>query len=145
MRKMLFRLRMLLDFHVATVYNSLKKSAIGLKGSVLDIGCGQSPYKHLFEDGRFRYHGVDINDSGNFGYLNLDVTHFDGENIPFGDESFDVILCTEVIEHVANPSRLISEMGRVLKPGGTAVITAPWSLEISLQALRLPPLHTLYA
>lgn len=41
-----------------------------------------------------------------------------GENLPFADNSFDIVICNSVIEHVANVSKVISEMLRVLRPGG---------------------------
>lgn len=48
----------------------------------------------------------------------IDFIHGYGENLPFVDNSFDIIICNSVIEHVANVSKVISEMVRVLKPGG---------------------------
>lgn len=45
--------------------------------------------------------------------------------LPFKDESFDIVLCTEVIEHVDNQSQAIEEMFRVIKKGGILVITSP--------------------
>jgi len=45
--------------------------------------------------------------------------------LPFKDESFDIVLCTEVIEHVDDQSQAIEEMFRVIKEGGILVITSP--------------------
>lgn len=50
---------------------------------------------------------------------------FDGRQIPFEDSSFDLILCTEVLEHAEDPDKLVREMNRVLQPGGMALITVP--------------------
>lgn len=50
-------------------------------------------------------------------------------SIPVPDASFDVVLCSEVLEHVPDPVAAVKELGRVLKPGGTLLLTAPfWSL-----------------
>jgi 2-polyprenyl-3-methyl-5-hydroxy-6-metoxy-1,4-benzoquinol methylase len=48
-----------------------------------------------------------------------------GESIPFVDESFELVLCTQVLEHVSRPSDVVTELHRVLKPGGIAFISVP--------------------
>lgn len=52
------------------------------------------------------------------------ITFFkaDGHKLPFRSNSFDVILCTEVLEHVEDPGAVVAELHRVLKPGGEAII-----------------------
>jgi ubiquinone/menaquinone biosynthesis C-methylase UbiE len=47
-------------------------------------------------------------------------------SIPAPDRSFDVVLCTEVLEHVADPVAAIQELSRLLKPGGHIILTAPF-------------------
>jgi ubiquinone/menaquinone biosynthesis C-methylase UbiE len=47
-------------------------------------------------------------------------------SIPVEDETFDVVLCTEVLEHVSNPIDALNELTRVLKKGGTLILTAPF-------------------
>jgi ubiquinone/menaquinone biosynthesis C-methylase UbiE len=49
----------------------------------------------------------------------------DGGRLPIADGAFDKVLCTQVIEHVDDPESLIREIGRVLKPGGVAVLDTP--------------------
>ena len=49
-----------------------------------------------------------------------------GEQIPFGDAVFDAVVCSEVIEHVAQPRELIDEICRVLRPGGFLLLTSPF-------------------
>jgi SAM-dependent methyltransferase len=74
------------------------------------------------------YTGIDIGDaSSRFAYENRDCTHFDGRQIPFQSETFDAILCTEVLEHVLDYQTLVNEMHRVLRPGGIILVTVPWS------------------
>jgi SAM-dependent methyltransferase len=97
-----------------------------LTGTILDVGCGESPYKHLVAPDA-RYVGIDIQDSSKFGYDNRDAIHSDGQTISAPEESFDHFLCTEVLEHVADAGKLVSEMHRVLKKGGTGIVTVPWS------------------
>jgi 2-polyprenyl-3-methyl-5-hydroxy-6-metoxy-1,4-benzoquinol methylase len=57
-----------------------------------------------------------------------DIDHFDAEKdvYPYGDASFDTVLCCELIEHLfADPMHMMSEINRILKPGGHLVLTTP--------------------
>jgi SAM-dependent methyltransferase len=47
----------------------------------------------------------------------------DAHALPFNDASFELVLCTEVLEHLVNPPQAIAEMRRVLAPGGTLILT----------------------
>lgn len=51
--------------------------------------------------------------------------HFDLHDIPFESNSFDVVMCNHVLEHVNDADRCISELYRVLKPGGWAIMQVP--------------------
>ncbi len=51
--------------------------------------------------------------------------HFDLHEIPFTDDSFDMILCNHVLEHVNNDRTVLSEFWRVLRPGGFAILQVP--------------------
>jgi SAM-dependent methyltransferase len=122
--------RLLLDFQALTIYKHLKPQLSSLKGKVLDVGCGNSPFKFLLNSEKTQYLGIDIANADSFDYKNPDITVFDGENIPFVDSSFENIISTEVIEHIDNPEKIISEMHRVLIKGGKCIITLPWSARI---------------
>lgn len=50
--------------------------------------------------------------------------------LPFGDETFDVILCAEVLEHMHTPARALAEMRRVLKTDGVLLLTTPFAYPI---------------
>jgi glycosyltransferase involved in cell wall biosynthesis/SAM-dependent methyltransferase len=57
-----------------------------------------------------------------------DIDHFDAErdSYPYADASFDTVLCCELIEHLfADPMHMMSEINRILKPGGHLVLTTP--------------------
>ncbi len=50
-------------------------------------------------------------------------------NLPFGDAEFDYILCNHVLEHIPDDQKAMSELYRILKPGGTAILQIPQDLE----------------
>jgi SAM-dependent methyltransferase len=79
---------------------------------VLDVGCGVKPYYPLFEPYVAEYVGVDV--PGN------EAADLDGtiEALPVADASFDVVLCTQVLEHCDDPARGVRELRRVVAPGG---------------------------
>lgn len=90
-------------------------------GKLLDIGCGVKPYRPLFNVDQ--HLGVDWPNSGH--QLNVEA-YADVQSLPFADQSFDTLLCTEVIEHLPQPWKAMNEMARVLKPGGHLILSAPF-------------------
>jgi ubiquinone/menaquinone biosynthesis C-methylase UbiE len=142
--------RMFLDLQVWTVYRDLRRQLPHFRGEVLDVGCGQSPYRYLLDARTTRYVGIDIFEADRFDYANDEIVPFDGEHIPFPDEKFDAVLCTEVLEHVERFQGLVDEIFRVLKTGGKAVFTVPWSARyhyVPYDYFRYTPssLHTIFA
>ena len=119
--------RMLLDLQILSIYRDVKKDLPQYSGKVLDIGCGQSPYRFLLNEMQTNYFGIDIVDAEKFDYDNSDITPFNGKDIPFEANTFDAILCTEVLEHVEHYQTLVNEMYRVMKPGAVGIVTIPWS------------------
>jgi SAM-dependent methyltransferase len=79
---------------------------------VLDVGCGFKPYHPLFAPYAAAYVGVD---SGDHAAPDLVGT---AEQIPVEDESFDVVVCSQVLEHVDDPAQVVRELHRVTAPGG---------------------------
>ena len=93
------------------------------RGRLLDVGCGEKPYAGL---GAGVTQWVGFDDPSN---PRADV-HGSADSLPFADASFDVVLCTQVIEHVPEPRAVLAECARVLRTGGTLIVSAPqyWEL-----------------
>lgn len=104
-----------------------KASSVPAGMRVLDVGAGTCPYRELFSHCEYVTHdfGQYSGYQGGEGvYGNIDLVS-DIEAIPAESSSFDVILCTEVLEHVPNPLGAFSEMTRLLRQGGRMLVTAP--------------------
>ena len=90
------------------------------RGRLLDIGCGGRPYEAA-ELETTQYIGIDTPASP---LSRPDVWGLAGR-LPFADGVFDTVLCTQVLEHVAEPWVVLREVARVLKVGGYVILTAP--------------------
>jgi ubiquinone/menaquinone biosynthesis C-methylase UbiE len=114
------------------VEKTLKSIPANLK--LLDVGAGECQYKihcdHLlytsqdFNQYTGSGNGIGLQ-TGNWDVSQIDIVS-DILKIPVENESFDVVMCTEVLEHVPNPIAAIEEMARLLKKNGTLIITAPF-------------------
>jgi SAM-dependent methyltransferase len=112
---------------VATaIRTAVERFATGVAsgGSVLDVGCGLRPYEDCFS--HCTYLGMDVEESGRRASDKRPDVYFNGLDIPGDAERFDAAICTEVLEHCIDPVRLLSEINRVLKPGGQLLITVPF-------------------
>src|SRR4051794_14857165 len=89
---------------------------------VLDAGAGRAPYRELFS--HTRYETADFLAVRGKKYRKPDYV-CDLAAIPVADERFDHVVLTQVLEHVPEPARVLVELHRVLKPGGTLWLTAP--------------------
>ena len=106
------------------LYDNIAKLAPHIKGEILDVGCGQKPYKHLFS--YTQYIGIEVEQEGH-DHTNEDVDVFyDGKHIPFNDNHFDSAITSQVLEHVFEPDAFLREIHRVLKPEGTLLLAVPF-------------------
>ena len=91
---------------------------------MLDAGAGDSPYRRLFNHAQ--YEAADICKREQHGYAHVQYI-CDLSAIPVEDARFDLVLCTQVLEHVPEPQKVLRELHRVLKPGASLWISAPLS------------------
>lgn len=93
---------------------------------VLDVGCGRGWFLELLtEQGARDCSGCDWVDERDFDNFSFRVCDLNQQPIPWPDDSFDLIICSDVIEHLENPSALIRELHRVCRPGGSVFLTMP--------------------
>jgi SAM-dependent methyltransferase len=124
--KLLFLLRILGDLQVASVLRELPPWLAIRTGSVLEIGCGAQPYRHLLPPS-CSYTGLDWEKAEeHFAYRVPDTVYYDGGDFPFPDGFFDSVFHTEVLEHVYETSPFLEECKRVLKPGGEMFFSVPF-------------------
>ncbi len=90
---------------------------------VLDAGAGAAPYRRHFR--HVTYETADLAATPGHDYSHLTYV-CDLVSIPVPDDHFDLVFCSQTLEHVREPQRVIEEFRRVLKPGGEAWITAPF-------------------
>lgn len=92
---------------------------------MLDAGAGYGPYREHFQ--HVSYESAD--------FCQVDKTYAavtyqcELDAIPVENERYDLVLCTQVLEHLPDPLRVLGEMNRVLKPGGRIWLSAPFYYE----------------
>jgi len=111
--------------------SKIMREECGKGHRILDLGCAEGPYSHLFTRENECW-GLDScpkrmllgeNNAMNKGYKALIVG--EGLSLPFADASFDIVICTEVIEHVVEVRQLIKEINRVLIERGKLILSTP--------------------
>jgi SAM-dependent methyltransferase len=120
------------------VFEKLKQLKSPTTVDILDVGAGSSPFRKIIEDLGYDYYSHDFNSykpseslPTNTGLQNQ-IWEYAKHNficdillIP-EDKTFDLILCTEVFEHVPDPVRAMEKLTKLVKPGGFIVITVPF-------------------
>ena len=108
----------------------LKKEikSIGKVDNLLDLGCGIKPYESIYKTVSDFIVGIDIFHAIH-GIEKVDVL-YDGINFPFTDNKFDLVLCTEVLEHVYDTKKFLSEIYRIMKKESLIILTVPFLVAI---------------
>lgn len=95
-----------------------------IKGKLLDLGCGEKPYKLVYDNLCESSIGIDVKICKHEQkYVDVFAS---ADNIPFEGDTFHTVLCTNVLEHVSNMEKAFSEIARILKRGGYLIISVPF-------------------
>lgn len=100
-------------FNISEFYGNKISLSEGEK-QFLDLGCGDQHLRKSVEERNMNYLGLDITD-----------VNFEFDKLPFENNSIDIIVSLAVIEHIENPDNFLSEIFRILKPGGIVYISTP--------------------
>ena len=103
-------------------YNLLKSKK---ELSILDIGCGDKPFEKFFKKTNCKFVGIDNNPDSK-----ADIVQDISETLPFKSNSFDLIILSEVLEHLQEPIKVINEIIRVLKSDGILFMSTPFAFPI---------------
>lgn len=126
-----------------TVYNHVVGEVkAGVK--ILDVGCGTGANIQMINEllplaKEIEYYGIDISpkaiEAANDYKNKSDIKNCffevgDAESLKCDDANFDIVICTEVLEHLLHPGKALREIYRVLKSGGSSIITTPNSASV---------------
>jgi len=105
---------------------------------VLDVGCGISSVLHFIDGERYGIDPLADEYKKLYSYpKEINIAKGFGEDLPFPDKYFDIVFCSNVLDHVTDPQKTIDEIYRVLKPNGYFVLT----VEIFEEKTKRDPAH----
>jgi methionine biosynthesis protein MetW len=98
-------------------------------GTLLDVGCGDGTLAALVSGSFDTLHGIELvrgaaQRAAGRGVVAL-VANLDRDGLPYRDRSVNLVTCLDVVEHVLNPRRLVTEIARILRPGGHCILATP--------------------
>ncbi len=95
------------------------------RGDLVDLGCGNAPLAGIYGPLVDTVVWADWPNSPHT-EIQLDQGVDLNQPLPFGDQSFDTIILSDVLEHIARPQSLLAEINRVLRPGGRLIAGVPY-------------------
>ncbi len=141
---------MMTPFNRATA-RIIEKNALTEKGKILDIGCGYGSFLKEMQQRKWQIEGIEVSKTGRkharekFGIELFDKSL---EDLALPDAAYDVVTLIYVIEHILDPSEMLKEVKRILKPGGLLLLRWPHTTPIvkllGQLANRLDLYHTPY-
>ena len=123
-----------------SLYARLVGRYVTPEARVLDAGCGRGGVIELYWEGVKQAVGVDVDPDSLAEHRCLrQLVRVDLAGLPFPSSSFDLVLCSWVLEHLAQPDAVFEELARVLHVGGHLVLLAPNAWNYVTLAQRLVP------
>ncbi len=115
----------LLCQHIHSAIRDWKERAVNGRPTVLDLGCGNQPFRRYLEERGFEYHSADVQQNE---LKNVEFIFAIDKQLPNSmlSKRFDFILCSEVLEHVADWKSAFANMNSLLDMGGEILITVPF-------------------
>lgn len=115
----------LAEYHQWRLLNFVKNAASSISANekVIDIGAGELKYKDHFSHCNYISNDLCVGDD-DWNYQGIDIVS-SAYDIPIDSDSFNAILCIQVLEHLDTPDRAFKEFHRILKPGGHIYLSAP--------------------
>lgn len=105
------------------ILKSINEVARESKGILLDVGCGTKPYYDIFKENVCSYIGIEYPFSSNPEIKKKADIFANGIELPIKSNSIDIVLSTQVLEHLPHPEKFFEEVYRVLKKGGKLFLT----------------------
>lgn len=118
----------------------LEKYSKYFKGHLVDLGCGEAPYKEYFLQFAEKYTGVDWNNT--LHNSKADIISDLNKKIELPDEVADTVVSLSVMEHLCEPQIFLNEAYRILKRGGYIILSVPfqwWIHESPYDYFRYTP------
>lgn len=109
--------------HIGGFVRPRLESLVKRGGAVLDAGCGEQPLRSEIEAAGATYTGLDV-EQNRAGTVDVIAPLW---HVPLPDAAADVIVVTEVLEHVAETDAAFAELARLLRKGGAILITTPFA------------------
>jgi 2-polyprenyl-3-methyl-5-hydroxy-6-metoxy-1,4-benzoquinol methylase len=114
------------------------------QSKILDAGCGFGMYSMILAEKGFTMDSIDVDKirtdellrmTEEFPVISDRIHVFTGSltQLPFTDNTYDLLICSEVIEHIPDHLKAIHELSRTLKPGGKLILTVPYSSAFNMQ------------
>ena len=128
---------MIIDFYKKTWHRilleeKLKENSSFIKGKIIDIGSKNRRYDHLFKG---EITSIDIEPNQN---LNIRPGNIE-KGLKYKKNTFNGVLCIEVLEYIKDTSKSLDEIKRILKPKGSALISIPFFYHEHGDLIRLSP------
>lgn len=118
-------------FFYQRIREAIKLSKKRIKGSILDFGTGSGILLKYCSENADKVYGLDIDvrlakkTKENFSLKNVEIIKYEGEIIPLPSKSIDFVFALEVLEHVDNPEKTITEIARVIRNNGYLLFSGP--------------------
>lgn len=105
------------------LYRAISSAGSHFGGNILDVGCGRKPYQHLFQFES--YTGIEYDSEKSRLHSKADV-FYSGNSFPLKKDTYNLVLCNQVLEHVFEPDLFLKEINRVMQKDGILILTVPF-------------------